>query len=332
MAKTEGAQTKLIKPRTKAGKRILEKRGPKLVEDPKRALLVYGNKTSQVIKDVMTDLQKIKGPDAVEFNRNNPDMRPFEAGGEMQLEGHCGRQNCSLFALGTHQKKRPHNLVLGRLFDFRLYDMVEFGVARHASIQSFGGGAALAQLGNKPCFVFVGEAFEVDPTMRQVKSLMLDYFRGRQVESINLKGLDRVIFVTQHPETKHVLFRQYTVRYKKSGTRVPRTELAEMGPSLDLEVRRCRQPPVDLEKEANRRPKVDKKEKNVGSDMLEGKVGHIYMPKQDVDGMALAKPKGLKRERRAAAADAATAKRTRSSGGAAAAAGGGGGSGGDDSD
>jgi len=31
------------------------------VEDPKRALLVYGNKTSQVIKDVMTDLQKIKG-------------------------------------------------------------------------------------------------------------------------------------------------------------------------------------------------------------------------------------------------------------------------------
>jgi hypothetical protein len=45
---------------------------------------------------------------------------------------------------------------------------------------------------------------------------------------------------------------------------VPRTELAEMGPSLDLEVRRCRQPPVDLE-EANRRPKVDKKKVGAGS-------------------------------------------------------------------
>ena len=119
--------------------------------------------------------------------------------------------------------------------------MVEFGVVRHRPVQAFGGGAALAQLGNKvgtgwlhgaqraaervsqgeartlaqpgaaddapcsggppamplspspspchpsplsaaqPCFVFVGDVFEADPVMRQVKSLLLDYFRGRQV-------------------------------------------------------------------------------------------------------------------------------------------------------
>lgn len=320
MAKTTEPQTKLIKPRTKAGKRALEKRAPKLVEDPKRALLVQGNKTSQIIKDVLTDLHKLKGTDSIKFSRQNADMRPFESGGELPLELHCTRQNCSLFALGSHQKKRPHNLVLGRLYDFRLYDAVEFGVQRYASVQSFGGGAALAQLGNKPCFVFVGDVFEADPAMRQVKSLLLDYFRGRQVESINLKGLDRVIFVTQHPDSKLVLFRQYNVRYKKSGTRVPRMELSEMGPSLDLEVRRSRPPPLELEKEATKQPKLDKKkEKNVGSDVLEGKVGHIYMPKQDVASMALAKPKGLKRERRAAAAEAAAAKKQRTGGGGAAA-------------
>lgn len=44
-----------------------------------------------------------------------------------------------------------------------------------------------------------------------------------------------------------------------AGTRVPRMELTEMGPSLDLEVRRSRQPPPDLEKEACRQPKLDKK-------------------------------------------------------------------------
>ena len=134
---------------------------------------------------------------------------------------------------------------------------------------------------------------------------------GAQVESINLKGLDRVIFVTQHPESKLVLLRQYAVRYKKSGacrrrvacvlwtplvraalliisgphsillspltgcsrlggvaacmhacaagTRVPRTELVEMGPSLDLELRRRRQAPSDLEREATKQPKADKK-------------------------------------------------------------------------
>ncbi|PSC75116.1 ribosome production factor 2-like protein [Micractinium conductrix] len=314
-------QTKIIKPRTKAGKRALEKRAPKLVEDPKRALLAFGNKTSQVIKDVMTDLQKLKGIDSVKFSRHNPELKPFEGGGEAALERHCAHQNCSLFALGSTQKKRPHNLVMGRLFDFRLYDVVEFGVVRHRPVQAFGGGAALAQLGNKPCFVFVGDVFEADPVMRQVKSLLLDYFRGRQVESINLAGLDRVMFVTQHPETKHVLLRQYTVKYKKSGTRVPRTELTEMGPSLDLEVRRTRQPPVDLEKEACKQPKTDKKkQKNVGSDMLDGKVGHIYMPKQDVDGMALAKPKGTKRVRREAAADASAEKKQRGGGSGAAAA------------
>jgi hypothetical protein len=32
-------------------------------------------------------------------------------------------------------------------------------------------------------------------------------------------------------------------------------------------------------------------EKNVGTDVLEGKVGRIYMPKQDVDNIALRKMK-----------------------------------------
>jgi hypothetical protein len=56
-------------------------------------------------------------------------------------------------------------------------------------------------------------------------------------------------------------------------------------------------------------------EKNVGSDVLAGKVGRIYMPKQTIDTVALAKPKGLKRERRAAAAEAKAAKRTKQQGG-----------------
>lgn len=61
-------------------------------------------------------------------------------------------------------------------------------------------------------------------------------------------------------------------------------------------------------------------EKNVGSDLLEGKVGRIYMPRQEVDKMALAKPKGLKRSRREAAAEAKAAKAGKSSGSSKAAA------------
>lgn len=65
--------------------------------------------------------------------------------------------------------------------------------------------------------------------------------------------------VTQHPETRHLLLRQYAVRLKKGGGRVPRTELTEMGPALDLALRRLRAPPPELLKEALRQPKVEKK-------------------------------------------------------------------------
>lgn len=169
--------------------------------------------------------------------------------------------------------------------------------------------------------MFVGEAFESDPKLAQVRSLLLDFFRGRQVDNINLKGLDRVIFVTHAPldpslpDKRTILFRQYAPRYKKSGTKIPRVEMEEMGPRLDFELRRTKTPAVDLEKEACTQPQVaPKKQKNVGADMLEGKVGRIYMPKQDVESMALMKMKGLKRERREKKAEA-TAKRLKNSGG-----------------
>jgi ribosome production factor 2 len=216
------------------------------------------------------------------------------------------------------------------MFDFRLYDAVEFGVSNFKPIRDHAG-SIVAQLGNKPAFVFVGEAFESNPILKQTRSLLLDYFRGRQIDHINLKGLDRVIFVTHAPlaapagasadggvngsssggvgqPQPKLFFRQYAVKFKKSGTKIPRVDLVEMGPHMDLDVRRRKTPPVDLEKEAMTQPKVaPKKQKNVAGDVLDGKVGRIYMPKQNVETMALNKMKGLKRERRESKAAAAAA-------------------------
>lgn len=319
-------QTKLVKPKTKAGKRALERKAPKTVrlidctgrpagdaphsslptsyteqvEDPKRALFILGGRTNQNIKDILTDLKKLKGTEAVKYTKKNPDVAPFEYGGEASLEKYAHNTNCSLFAIGSHTKKRPSNLILGRMYDFRLYDMIEFGVLAYKSIAQCPG-AMHAQLGNKPCFAFVGDGFENEPRLKQSKSLLLDFFRGRQVDALNLMGLDRVILIT-HTSANTILFRQYSIALKKSGTKIPRVSMTESGPSLDLEIRRTKEPPGDLEKEAMKQPKLTrKKEKNVGTDLLEGRVGRIYVPKQDVDTIALNKMKGLKRERREAA-------------------------------
>lgn len=301
--KAAAAPTKLIQPKTRRGRRILEARSPKPIEDAKKSLVLYGNNVSQIVKDVLTDLHKIKGTESVKFTRRNENVRPFEPGGETSLEFYCTKSQCGLFALGSHSKKRPHNLVLGRMFDNHLYDAVELGIKKYASIKSFASAATGAQLGSKPLIAFVGEKFESVPALTQLRSTLLDYFRGEQIKGINLAGLDRIIIATA-VDDKEVLLRQYAIKMKKSGTTVPRVVLEEMGPSLDFEVRRQRAAPGDLEKEACRQPKMGKKkEKNVSSDSLDGKVGRIYMPKQKVDTMALSKPKGIKREKRNATGD-----------------------------
>lgn len=285
------------------------------IEDAKKSLVLYGNNTSQIIKDVLTDLHKIKRTESIKFTRKNENVRPFEPGGEQSLEFYCSKSQCGLFALGSHTKKRPHNLVLGRMFDGHLYDAVELGVTHYASIKSFANASTGSQLGSKPCIIFVGEKFESVPQLKQLKSILLDYFRGEQVTGINLAGIDRVIVATAVEEEgpNAVLLRQYTIKLKKSGTTIPRVALTEMGPALDLELRRHRAPPIDLEREACKQPKLGKKkEKNVGSDALDGKVGRIYMPKQKVDTMALSKPKGVKREKRKEAAE--RKKKTQDSG------------------
>jgi ribosome production factor 2 len=50
-----------------------------------------------------------------------------------------------------------------------------------------------------------------------------------------------------------------------AGTRVPRVDLAEMGPSMDLELRRSRQAAAELEKEATKQPKLTKKKVRLGA-------------------------------------------------------------------
>lgn len=51
--------------------------------------------------------------------------------------------------MGSHTKKRPHNLVLGRFFDGHLYDALELGVEGYKSIKAFGNAGTGAGLGNK---------------------------------------------------------------------------------------------------------------------------------------------------------------------------------------
>ena len=304
----------LKKAKTPLGKRSLMKRAPKLVEnDGKMCLMLHGGKSSQVLKDLVTDLGVMKKGEVHKLTRKNDGIRPFEGGGETSLEFFAQKADAGAFILGTHQKTRPDCLTVGRFFDYHLFDMAELLVTNYKGINAFGNVGSETVLGSKPCMVFLGDKFETDPALKLTKNILTDVFRGRPATRINLKGVDRVIVCTALED--NVLFRQCAIRYKKSGTRMPKVELDEMGPSFDFTLGRHQEAPSDVKKHAYAKPKGAKKVKNVEQDSLEGKVGRLYVEKQTgLEDMGMMKMKGLKRERRERAEERDDAKKRKAAG------------------
>lgn len=113
------------------------------------------------------------------------------------------------------------------------------------------------------------------------------------------------------------MLRHYIVKLKKSAEASgPYVELTEMGPSLDLAVRRVHHASESLTKEAMTRPKATsatpKKVKNVEHGRLSGRQGRLHVPKQNLNEMALARPKALRKKRNEpGSAEAGAAKRQR---------------------
>ncbi|XP_002528588.2 ribosome production factor 2 homolog [Ricinus communis] len=289
-----------VKPRIK---RALEKRAPKLVETGKKTLILEGTKTSSVLNSVLTDIYHLKKESAIRYTRKNDNIRPFESGGETSLEFFSEKTDCSIFVYGSTSKKRPDNLVIGRTYDHHIYDLVEVGIENFKSMSSFKyDKKAAPHVGSKPFIAFVGEGFESVDELKHLKEVLLDLLRGEAVENLNLAGLDRA-YVCTATSSNRVFLTHCAIRLKKSGTVVPRIELIEVGPSMDLVVRRHRLPNDSLRKEAMKtaKDKLKKKIKNVSADAIQGKLGRIYIPDQKIGEMALPdKSKGVKRERREA--------------------------------
>jgi ribosome production factor 2 len=83
---------------------------------------------------------------------------------------------------------------------------------------------------------------------------------------------------------------------------IPRVELEEMGPRMDLVVRRTQFASDDLRREANRKPRAletRKKRNQSGNDLTEH-LGRVYVPHQEIDKMPTNKDlkKGLGKRKR----------------------------------
>ena len=191
---------------------------------------------------------------------------------------------------------------------------------------------AKATPGHKPLLHFASELFDTHPRFVQLKSLLIDFFNGEEIESICLTGIEHIISISLGPtptsltsannvptlnpqtlepvdDTKNlplVHIRSYTTKLAPSGTRTPVVSLELMGPSIDLRLRRHTNADAEVWKQAMKRPKMKKqdvekglgkKKKNVEVDEMGDVRGRLHVAKQDLGKLQTRKMKGLKKGR-----------------------------------
>lgn len=284
---------------------------------------------------VLRALHKFKSPHSKLLTNKHNMTRPFEDVSSVEFLGRVN--DCSLFAYASHSKKRPHNLILGRLFDHQLLNMFELGVDPETfqGMDAFDGERkAVVRVGSKPAVLFQGEAWDSSADLVLLRNFLLDFFRGEQLEKINVASLDHVmVFTASSAERIHA--RHYGVSLKKGGSAstasssgaAPRVELDEVGPRMDLLFRRSKSAPDALMQEALRQPKslrALQQQRNLGKNMgrndMGDKTGTVHMQRQDLSNLNVARLKGLKKRKRGeeeGADDASSAAAMEVDGGAA---------------
>lgn len=301
MALEKSDTAKLAK--TSKGRRAVQRRDAKIIENPKTFLVLKGHASSEIVNKVLGELHILRKPFSRKLQRKN-DVLPFEAGGETYIENLARLNDSSLFVLGNHTKKRPDNLIFGRTFGFRILDMIEFEIMHIRPMAGFKK-PLLSSAGSVPCIMFNGDDYHSSETTEKIQSLFVDIFgKPQSVETLHLGGIDRIISftlsVSDYP-SPFVTLRQFHISLlKNQGSNLPKVDLVEVGPKLDLIVRRTQFAPDSLWRESMRvaiDPQAERRQKNISKNELGDKVGQIHVGKQDLSTIAIARMKALDRKR-----------------------------------
>lgn len=323
--------TEIKRKLTQRGRRHLERRAPKLIENDKQLLLLRSQTANNNVFTFLRQVAALKQPLCQLLSGRRPasEMQPFD--NPLPLERLCQKMDTSLFAIGSHSRKRPDNVVVGRLFDGHVLDMFELGIGSPSGGDGDGdhadSGAPVwrpmvakkcsVPLGTKPVLLFCGSRFDTDARYIRLKSVLADLFRGVNVDAVRLTGLELVLqFIA--PETDNdtnnsssgdkngapdtILWRTYRAHVSGAGVSgvaaSPGVRLEEVGPSATLHVRRSQLGSADMMKRALRRPKQisaqNKRAKNVSDDKLGAQLGRVHMVPQDLRRLTTKKLKGLK--------------------------------------
>jgi ribosome production factor 2 len=289
--------------------RYLNKTQSLLKENTKAVLLLKGIKCSNDMNIVLKDLRAMKAPNAKLLSKNNV-IQTFDDEGQQSLEFLMTKNDCSMFALASHNKKRPNNLCIGRTFDRRMLDIVELGVERYKSLLDYKGNPK-KRIESKPLMLFVGDGWHLNAELKRLQNLLIDLHRGDVVDKLVLSGLDHLmVFTTAYnnvddnegnPNIKKKMMihqRTYYCKLKKnpSGGRTPMPFLTPSGPDMDFTIRRTQFATPDVWNMAIKQPTANKakKVKNRTTNVFGETIGRLHLEKQEIDKMGGKKSKALR--------------------------------------
>jgi len=219
-----------------------------------------GRKSSQNMTQLLRELHNMRGNNlSTLLMKKNNDISPLEDASF--IEKMALKSDASLYMIGSNQKKRPDNLILGRMFDGHVLDMFELGVEEYKGCNSFKSPEYISK-DLKPILMFQGDVFENSDKHKRLKNLLIDMFKMQDVAKVEIEALQRVLVFTcsdiDSPiDMRHLECVTVTEHLAKRNA-VP---FNEVGPSCKMHLRRDKMAGVDLYKDACRKPKVQNVEK-----------------------------------------------------------------------
>ncbi|KAK8844943.1 rRNA-binding ribosome biosynthesis protein rpf2 [Tritrichomonas musculus] len=313
---------------THKGKRFLEEHGAKIQENRKKSLFIKGRKVSQDLNTFFEELAKFRYNEMVRYTKAN-DINPFEDYSE--IEKYCKKNYCSLFTFFNSNYRRPMNVIFGRLFDYVMLEMYEFGVANFKTSKELP--KADIEPGTVPALIFQGDLWETE--YKPIRSMFMDFFVNDLKGTISEEQIQHALVFTivenevavaeapeqgndeavETTEEKTELSSKEKKKAKKKANidfvsiapiliRVRHYQVEQnkngagavlnlVAPSFDLVPRRKMDPDETLMERALEKPKFDKKKKNITKNELGEIHGRVFTPKQKTEKIIPRKFKGL---------------------------------------
>lgn len=221
------------------------------------------------------------------FSRKH-DIHPFES--RDGVESLCKKKEASLFMFGSHSKKRPNNIVIGRTYEHKVLDMVELGVINFESMEEI---VSNIQVPShlQPFVVFQGDLWEANADFKKLKNLINDFFcMNKRTEGVEIDKAMKVVICWSVTEDQRIFLNVFEVNVE-GGSAILQEEgklvIEELGPNATFALRRSSWADEETYKKSIYIPKPSKKKvkKNVKTDAMGNTRGKLYLDRQNLKAM-----------------------------------------------